>query len=163
VLVIGVGNELRGDDGAGIAVARRLADRVKQSGIEVREHQGEPTRLLDVWQDADAVVLVDTMHSGATAGTIRRFDARCEPLPARLGGSSSTHAFALDEAIELGRALHRLPERLIVFTVEGRVFAAGVGLSAALEPVLPSLADRVLREAVTLAGADPRAGGVGQS
>jgi hydrogenase maturation protease len=151
VLVIGVGNELRGDDGAGIELARRLRVSGHGAGLMAREHQGEPTGLLDAWRGADAVVVVDAMQSGAPAGTIRRFDARSGPLPARLRGSSSTHALAVAEAIELARALDRLPERLIIFTVEGRAFTAGSGLSPEVERVLGSLAAAVQKEAAQLA------------
>lgn len=150
-LVIGVGNELRGDDGVGIEIARRLRGSAQEVGIEVREAQGEPMSLLDIWQGADAVVLVDAMRSGAPAGTVQRFDASRESLPARLRGSSSTHAFALAEAIELGRALGRLPARLIVYAVEGRNFDAGRELSAEVAAVAPALADAVLGEATELA------------
>lgn len=90
------------------------------------------------------------MHSGAPAGTIRRLDASCEPLPVPLRGSSSTHAFALDQAIELGRVLDRLPETVIVFAVEGRTFEAGSGLSEELEAMIPALANAVLIEAGAL-------------
>ena len=151
VLVVGVGNELRGDDGAGIDVVRRLYEPARRAGIELGEQQGEPTGLLDLWRDRDAVVLVDTMRSGAPPGTIRRLDAGHAPLPARLRGSSSTHAVALDEAIELGRALGHLPRRLIVFAVEGVSFEAGRGLSRQLAEVAPELARAVLREARRLA------------
>ena len=151
VLVIGVGNELRGDDGAGVEVVRRVRESAGQAGIEVGEQLYEPTELLDAWQGRDAVVLVDTMRSGATPGTIRRFDASSEPLPARLRGSASTHAFGLDEAIELGRALDRLPRQVIVFAVEGRTFEAGTALSDEVEAVASALAYAVLREATELA------------
>lgn len=151
VLVIGVGNELRHDDGAGIEVARSLRHRARRAGIEVCETQGEPIGLLETWHAREAVVLVDTMRSGARPGTICRLDASREPLPTRLRGSSSTHAFALDQAIELGRALDRLPRRVIVYAVEGRIFEAGVGLSDELDAVVPALAEAVLREASELA------------
>jgi hydrogenase maturation protease len=121
-----------------------------RAGIQVREHQAEPTQLLDAWQDAQTVVLIDTMRSGARPGTIRRFDASRDPLPARLSGSSSTHAFALSDAIELARALQRLPEQVIVFAVEGRNFAAGAPLSDELAQATPALADAVLSEALAL-------------
>jgi hydrogenase maturation protease len=150
VLVIGVGNSLRGDDGAGVEVVRRLREPAGQGGIEVGEQPCEPTDLLHAWQGRDAVVLVDTMCSGAPPGTIRRFDASNEPLPARSRGSASTHAFGLDQAIELGRALHRLPRRVIVFAVEGRTFEAGAQLSDEVEAVAPALAHAVLREATEL-------------
>jgi hydrogenase maturation protease len=153
VLVVGVGNEMRGDDGVGVEIARRVRDAGERGGIEVREHQGEPTELLDAWQGREAVVLVDTMHSGQEPGTMRRLDVSNRPLPVPLGGSSSTHAFTLGDAIELARALHRLPERLVVFAIEGRTFAAGAALSSELEASLPALAEAVLREALELGSA----------
>ena len=153
MLVIGVGNELRGDDGVGISVVRGLRAGAEQTGIDVREAQGETIALLDVWRDRDVVILVDSMRCGEPAGTIRRFDASTRPLPARLHSSSSTHAFGLDEAIELARALGRLPDRMIVYAIEGHSFEARAGLSDELETVRPALAQIVLREARELAGA----------
>jgi hydrogenase maturation protease len=147
VLVVGLGNEFRGDDGAGIEIARRLWDRARCVGIEVREMQGEPIALLDAWQGHDAVVVVDTMRSGAAPGTIRRLDASHEPLPAMLRGRSSTHAVGLGEAIELARALDRLPARIVVYGVEGRRFNAGAELSDELDAIIPELAEVVLEEA----------------
>ena len=151
VMVIGVGNALCHDDGAGLAVARRLRARGAAAPIAVREHEGETLALLDVWAGSDAVVLVDAIRSGATPGTIHRFDASEEPLPSELRGSSSTHAVGLGEAIELGRSLQRLPRRVLVLGVEGRRFDAGVGLSAEVEAGVDGLADFVLSEARALA------------
>jgi hydrogenase maturation protease len=152
-VVIGVGNELRGDDGIGISIARELRDAAEQTGIEVREAQGETIGLLDMWRGRDVVIVVDSMCGGGPAGTVRRFDASAQPLPARLHSSSSTHAFALDETIELGRALGRLPARVIVYAIEGRSFEARSGLSDEVETARPALAEIVLREARELAGA----------
>lgn len=151
MLVIGVGNELRGDDGASVEVIRRLREPAGQAGIEVGQQLHEPTELLDAWQGRDAVVLVDTMRSGARPGTICRFDASSGPLPARLSRSASSHTFGLDEAIELARALGRLPRRVIVFAVEGQTFEAGTALSDEVEAAAPALACAVLREATELA------------
>ena len=151
VLVIGVGNRLRGDDGASWGVVRRLREHGTQIRIEVNEQLCEPNDLIEAWQGRDAVVLVDTMRSGEPPGTIRRFDVTSEPLPARLRGSVSTHGFGLHEAIELGRALHRLPRRVIVFAVEGRHFEAGATPSGEVEAAVAPLARAVLREARELA------------
>jgi hydrogenase maturation protease len=63
----------------------------------------------------------------------------------------STHAFGLHEAIELARALHRLPRRVIVFAVEGRHFEAGATPSGEVEAAVPRLACAVLRAATELA------------
>jgi hydrogenase maturation protease len=127
VLVIGVGNEMRGDDGAGIAVARALGTRVRP-GVRVMEALGEGAALVDAWRDAGAVILIDAARSGAPPGTIHRFDAVKEPMPPRFF-HYSTHAFSVAEAVELARVLGALPRRLLVFGIEGRTFEAGAGLS----------------------------------
>ena len=150
VLVIGLGNELRHDDGAGVEIARLLREPAERAGIEVREMQGEPLSLLDGWRHCGSLIVVDTMRSGAAPGTIRRIDVTDEPLPAMLD-ASSTHAVGIGEAIELARTLDRLPPRVIVYAVEGRRFDAGLGLSEALTAVVPKLATIVLDEARALA------------
>lgn len=156
VLVLGLGNELRRDDGAGAAVARRLRSGPLPPGIDVREEPGEPIGLLDAWEGRAAVVLVDAMRSGAAPGTVRRFDAGCEPLPHGLRGSSSTHALGLAQAIELARELGRLPARVLVHAVEGRDFAAGPGCSEEVRAAVPGLAGAVLDDAGALARGENR-------
>jgi hydrogenase maturation protease len=54
------------------------------------------------------------------------------------------------DAIELARALKRLPRKVFVYAVEGRTFEAGSGLSPGVEMVLAELADAVWREAQSL-------------
>ena len=155
MLVVGLGNELRCDDGAGLEVARHVRARACGDGVEVRELPGDPTALLDVWVGRGAVVLVDTMRSGAHPGTIRRLDASREPLPAGpRHGASSTHAAGLAETIELARALGSLPRQVVVYAVEGRRYDHGAGLSDELVTIVPALAKRVLREAHSLRAAN---------
>jgi hydrogenase maturation protease len=155
VVVIGVGNSLRHDDAAGLEVVRQLRPRANASEIVLREHEGETLALLDAWQGAEALVLVDAIRSGAPVGTVHRVDASSAPIPAGLRGSSSTHAVGVGEAIELARSLDRLPRRVVVFGVEGRRFDAGRGLSEDVEAVLAALADAVLGQARELARAIP--------
>jgi hydrogenase maturation protease len=138
LIVIGVGNAWRGDDGAGLAVARRVRES-RPDGVEVREVEGDASALMDAWTDADRVVVVDAAASGAPPGTVRRFDARSESLPAR-AVRSSTHAFGVADAVELARALGRLPDRLDVYAIEGATFTAGDRLSPAVERAVEELA-----------------------
>jgi hydrogenase maturation protease len=144
VLVIGVGNVYRSDDGVGIIVACRLKER-KPARVTIVEESGEGTALLGRWKDAQGVVLVDAVHSGTTPGTIRRIDARAEPIPARLFHCSS-HAFSVAEAVELGRALNQLPQQLILYGIEGGNFTAGEGLSVEVEQAVTVVVGRVLDE-----------------
>jgi hydrogenase maturation protease len=129
--VIGVGNWWRGDDAAGLAAARRLRG-MPDVEAEVIELAGDLTALLDAWDGTEHVTVVDAVHSGAEPGTVHRLDARATSLPRDLD-RHSTHAVGLATAIELGRALDRLPASLIVFGIEGQCFDAGAGLSLRVE------------------------------
>jgi hydrogenase maturation protease len=116
--------------------------------VEVLEREGEPSGLIDAFEGAGAVWLVDAVSSGARPGTVLRLDARAEPLPAEMF-ATSTHHLGLAEAIELARALNRLPERLVVFGVEGADFGAGDRLTPEVEAGAARAADAVREEVTT--------------
>lgn len=147
-LVVGLGNELRGDDSVGIEVVRRLRTQVGGSQLELLELQGEPVELLEHWRDRGAVVLVDAMRSGSPPGTIQRIDAGREPVTALAPAASSTHALGLAEVIELARALGRLPAKLTVYAVEGRSFHAGSPLSEEVSAAIARVSDLVRDESM---------------
>jgi len=144
-LIIGIGNEYRGDDAAGLIVVRRLKERLGDS-FAVLEQSGDGAALVETWRGAETVIIIDAVMSGATPGTIHRFDASAQPLP-KNAFRCSTHAFGVAEAIELSRALSELPQSLMVYGIEGKNFAAGVGLSSEVEKAV----DEVVRRALTVA------------
>jgi hydrogenase maturation protease len=146
-IVIGVGNEFRGDDGSGIAVARRLGDELPDE-VRVIEQSGEGTALMEAWRGATLAILIDAVQSGAAPGTIHRFDASAKAVPSGFR-QCSTHAFGLAEAIELSRALLQLPARVIVYGIEGSSFAEGTALSPSVERTLPEVVSRIVEELLT--------------
>ena len=127
VLVIGIGNPDRGDDAAGLEVARRVRRATKPSEVTVRGVAGDQLALLDQWAGATEVYLVDAVCSGGTPGTVYRFDATTA-LTGRVQ-HRGTHMFALADVIELARALGQLPGRLAGYGIEGTSFATGDRLS----------------------------------
>ena len=139
-LVVGLGNRWRGDDAAGLEVARMLSS----SGVRSVEYEGEPTGLLELWRDERDVVLVDTVVSGAPVGTVHRLDMAHERLAAGFR-SSSSHHLGVGDAVELGRELGRLPERLQIIGIEGRDFDAGACPGAEVQAAAERLA-RVLAQ-----------------
>lgn len=143
-VIVGTGNAFRRDDGAGLAAARRLRDTLS-GDVRVLEREGDLASLLDDWHGADTVVIVDATSSGSGPGTIRRYDAHDRPLPA-VFSRSSTHSFGVAEAVELARALGRLPARVVVFGIEGRDFGPGAGLSADVDAAVDEVVRRVTEE-----------------
>ena len=143
-VVIGIGNAWQGDDAAGLAAARLLQDRVP-AGVVVRQLEGEPIGIVEALEGADEAYLVDAVRSGATAGTVHRIDASGAPVPAALS-AASTHTLGLGEAIELARALHRLPRHVVVYGIEAESVAAGNELSEAVERGIREAVEQVLAE-----------------
>lgn len=144
VLVIGIGNDYRGDDAAGLAAARRIRDRTPKY-CSVLEHTGDGASLIELWTGVERVVVIDAMRSDNDPGTVIRFDATLRPLPAAIFHNSS-HTFSLPEAIELSRALKQLPGQLIVYGVEARDFEAGANLSSVIDSALETVVQRVWQE-----------------
>ena len=143
-VVIGIGNPLRGDDAAGVVVAERLRPRVPE-GVEVVSCDEEPSRLMEAWEGADRVLLVDTVSSGAAPGTLHRFDASDQAVPARTF-RSSTHAIGIADTIELARALGRLPRQVRVYGIEAGGFETGDALTPAVEAAVGVLVQDVLHD-----------------
>lgn len=144
VFIIGVGNDYRGDDAVGLRIAREM-QKDAPDYVKVIEQGGGGAALMESWGNAHAAIVIDAICSGARPATIHRFDVHAQPIPANLF-HSSTHAFGVAEAIELARALNRLPPRMIVYGIEGACFGAGIGLSPAVEAVIPEALRRVRRD-----------------
>jgi hydrogenase maturation protease len=145
VVVIGVGNPLRGDDGAGRAVVRRVHGRLPD-GVAVLERDGEPAALMEAWEDASAAFLADAVLTGAAPGTVHRFEADRSPLPTRLHGAASTHGLGVAEAIELARALGRLPETVVLYGIESGAVDVGGTPAPAVDRAIATVARRIVEE-----------------
>jgi hydrogenase maturation protease len=143
-LVIGIGNPDRGDDGVGPMVVELLRERTDLN-LAFLDHHGEGAALIDAWDGAAAVFVVDAVRSGAAPGAIHRIDARARAVPVQIFHTSS-HAFNVAEAVELARVLNRLPPRLIVYGVEGRRFEVGAGMSPEVARATDEVVDRLFNE-----------------
>lgn len=143
-LVIGLGNDDRGDDAVGLQAARRLAP-VLADEAEVLAHPGEPLDMLHAMAEADLVVLIDAARSGRPAGTVVRYLPMRDALPSR-GVGSSSHAVDLLVALDLARALDMLPAELVLYAVEGERFSLGEPCSPVVIGALDEVTERVTRE-----------------
>jgi hydrogenase maturation protease len=141
ILVIGIGNAERGDDGAGLAVAERVSG-LGLSRIHVAKHCGDACALMEAWEGYENVILVDATRSGAIPGTVHSFDS-CAMPPTGQASCMSTHGFDVAWTLELARALNRLPARCRVFAIEGERFEQRMSLSPAVESALDKVLEQI--------------------
>jgi hydrogenase maturation protease len=142
--IIGVGNRWRRDDGVGPWVA----DRLRAHGLPAFEHSGEGAGLIEAWDGAGQVIVIDATASGAPAGTLHRLDAVAAALPRHFFRYSS-HLFGLAEAISTARTLGRLPPRLIIHGIEGGDFGFGEDFTPEVAAAAAVVVQRILEEVAT--------------
>jgi hydrogenase maturation protease len=149
--IIGVGSPF-GDDRLGwvaVEMLQRSATPAASGGgsvaFAVLDRPG--ALLLAHWRDADRVIMIDAVRSGAPPGTRHRLQpgawAATEPV--------SSHGFGLAAALELARALDALPPHLVLHGVEIDPSNAGFSLSEPVRRALPDLVREIEREARVLA------------
>lgn len=139
-LLIGLGQRFRSDD----AVGPYIVESLNKSYANAADFSvmGDAANLLDLWEGRDLVFLVDAVEPEiARPGSIFRLDGLKENFPLQPNVSSS-HVLGLNEALELGRILQRLPRQLQIYGIAGASFDYGELLS---EAVLKA-ADEVIAE-----------------
>jgi hydrogenase maturation protease len=152
VLVAGVGNLLRGDDGFGVVVAERLLAEPVPDGVRVIEVGIGGIHLVqELFDPVQALVVVDAVDLGRAPGTVvvLRPDvvdvAKMSPTE-RHDALADMHYATPERAFMLARALGVLPE-------ETRVVGGQAAEAARLGPGLSPM----LEAAVDVAAAEVRA------
>ncbi|MEU9046290.1 MULTISPECIES: hydrogenase maturation protease [unclassified Kitasatospora] len=140
IVLIGIGNEYRHDDGAAVAVMAELAaEDIPVDRITLCD--GEPTRLMELWENADLAIVVGAVpgHPGQP-GRIHEVavfpDREGDPL-AESSAAAGIHGLGLGHAVALASALGQLPRELLIVAVEGADFSLGEGLSQAVAEAVP--------------------------
>lgn len=121
VLVAGIGNIVLGDDGFGVEVAKRMAERAVPPGVTVRDFGIRGMDLAYSLRDYDAAVVIDAVPRGRAPGTLYVIDAI---LDAEGPPVLETHGMDPLWVLRLARELGPLPKRLLVVGCEPSVIPA---------------------------------------
>ncbi|WP_433613146.1 hydrogenase maturation protease [Prescottella agglutinans] len=144
LVVIGLGNEYRRDDGLGPAVVRALRGRLP-GGAEVAA-VADTVDLLTAWDRARLAVVVDlVLRTPPDPGRLHRLTVDGPDTVGTPGG----HGTDVAAALALARILGTAPGRVVLYTVEGVDVRAGVGLSPAVRRAVPAAAAAVASELVS--------------
>jgi hydrogenase maturation protease len=149
LVVLGLGNVLLEDDGAGAAAVRLLLD-LYEAPPEVSVLDGGTLglSLLPYLESAGAVILVDAVMTEAEPGTLVRLDG--DDVAPTVAGRLSPHQVGVADLLDGARWLGSYPENVILLGVVPESMELRVGLSPRVQAALPALVDRVIDEAHTL-------------
>ena len=137
LLIIGYGNPLRGDDGAGPAVAELVRQSRPEAEIII-SHQMTP-EMADAISRADLVVFVDAAAEGA-AGEIRRVNV--EPAP---NAPAFSHEATPGALLHMAAVLYGHAARGVLYSIAGANFELGEGLSWEVALSVREVAGAIIR------------------
>jgi hydrogenase maturation protease len=153
IVIIGVGNLLLKDEGLGIHVVRELEKKALPPGVEVLDGGVAGIGLLDLFQGARKLVLVDAADMNRAPGTVVRFtpdDIRSRPGNPKF----SAHDVGLLEVLELARALGQCPPEVVIIGVQPKEISWGMDLTPEVQASLPQVLEAVLKEIDRIATED---------
>lgn len=143
IVVVGMGNGYRRDDGVGIAAAAAL-DVLAIPNVVVKTGIADPMSLLEAWTGAGLAVIIDAaIADPSTPGRIRRCDLT--DVATQPEGLSS-HTVDIGRTHALGQALGRVPGELVVFSVDVPDTGHGIGLTRQVASAVPKVVDMVAAE-----------------
>jgi hydrogenase maturation protease len=138
VLILGIGNPLREDDGLGWAAAECLAREC--AGPDVSVHQIH--QLTPEWAEAVSrvglVVFLDASRVGVLGELAVQWIAETPDAP-----SSFSHQLTPRTLLSCARALYGRAPRACLISLTGEAFGYGEGLSPTVQSRLPGMVQRV--------------------
>jgi len=149
LVVLGLGNVLLEDDGAGAAAVRLLLDRYEAPPeVSVLDGGTLGLSLLPYLESAGAVILVDAVMTGAEPGSLVRLDG--DDVAPAVAARLSPHQVGVADLLDGARWLGRYPDHVVLLGVVPESMQLAVGLSPRVQAALPELVDAVINEARAL-------------
>ncbi|MDI6794849.1 MAG: hydrogenase maturation protease [bacterium] len=145
-LLLGLGNDLITDDGAGIAAVRELREELKGlADVDIEESSMSGMALLELFLDYDRAIIIDAVHTTRhPPGSI------LEWAPEDLGRviSPSPHYAGLPEMLTVAEELQlNFPEEIKIFGLEVvDPYTIGEGLSQVVREAIPALKQKVIEQ-----------------
>ena len=144
ILVLAVGNILRGDDGFADAVLQALEQEELPADVELFDAGTSVIDFMDLFNERELLVVIDAVRGGQAPGSLYRFspqEIESGELP-----MNSLHQVGLIETLKLGELVDCRPHETVVIGVQPETTDLGIGLSEAVEVAVPKAVQLVIKE-----------------
>ncbi len=159
ILVLGIGNLLLGDEGAGVRVVEALDRRfILSPPVEILDGGTSGMALMETMAGRDSLIVADAVHTGAAPGSVTVL--RDREVPALFSRKISPHQLGLSDVLTALRLTDEFPGQLTLVGIEPQSLAPGIGLTPAVTAAIePALAQILALLALAGVGAVPRDAG----
>lgn len=148
--VIGLGNELRGDDTIGPAIIRELRERNLPVSLDLINAGADAFTLLEHLIADTPVLIIDCARMGKSPGEVVKFninDARFKAIE----NSVSLHGFGFSEVLAMAGKIGKVADCTVI-GVEPKTVEFGKELSDEVRARIPSIVQMVIEEAKNYGG-----------
>lgn len=144
ILVLGIGNILMGDDGAGIYAINKLYSEIGER-VNLRFIDGGTLGLdlLNYIEWADILVIIDAVDIGEPPGAIIKSIIN-EDLNIKL--SKTSHEIDLEDLLFSAKLLNILPEKIILYGIQVKEITMQYALSKELELKMDEFCNYINKE-----------------
>jgi len=139
ILIIGIGNNLRSDDGVGWHVAQELSGQLSASDVNVIATQQLMPEIAETISRAEVVLFVDATHAGEPGGV------RGQRVAPANGSRRDSHHLSPSGVLRLAEEIYQRYPQAFLLTVTGESFAMGERLSQAVSDALPAVRREIER------------------
>jgi hydrogenase maturation protease len=144
ILVMGVGNILRRDDGFADAVLRELERQELPETVELFDAGTSAIDLMEIFHGREKLIVLDAVRGGQPPGTLYRFSP--EEVEAQALPMNSLHQVGLLETLKLGELVDCKPGETVVIGAQPADTGLGIGLSQEVEAAVRRAAELVIAE-----------------
>ncbi len=161
ILILGVGNPLRRDDGIGPEIIRLFEEnRIKKNNsyklpadTDLVDGGTDGLGLIEYLKDYKKVVIIDAVEMKSTPGTIKVFTP--EKAVIKIGTDSlSTHGFCIGELIKLADALD-INTKIIIVGIQPESTDFGEGLSGSVQSKITRIIKVIIQALDSISQAEP--------
>ncbi len=145
ILILGIGNILLSDEGIGIHVIENLRKYSIPEDVELVDGGTSGADMIDIIAEREKVIVVDSMQTNDSAGTIRKFTIRDFNFSNNI--TMSLHNLGIAETILMTELLGCKPEEVIFFGIKPEFTGCGLSLSENLNRKLTNITELILKEA----------------
>lgn len=143
VLILGIGNILLSDEGAGIRAVEYLRDNYTlPEDVETVDGGTVGIELLPFIEGRSLIIIADAVNTGHSHGTVTKI----EDLPAYFKHRTSPHQLGITDVLALASLSETTPPKTLLFGIEPKSLDTGIGLSPEVEARLPYLVEKIVEE-----------------
>lgn len=145
ILVLGIGNLVMSDDGVGVRLVQRLAERYRfPAGVTLLDGGTLGLDLLPKLEGVTRLLVLDAIETGGRPGTVVRLAD--DEIPIAMATKISPHQMGLKDLLSVAMLQGFDPEEMVLWGVQPEYIEMGTELSPAVAARLDTLEDSVLRE-----------------